>query len=91
MLPLPELLEIAVEPLAEPATVGLKLTWRLSDCPGLRVVGKLAPDKLKPAPEILAEFTVTALVPEEVNFNVFDNVEFTTTLPNATLLALTVN
>jgi hypothetical protein len=89
--PVLALLEIAIEPLADPATVGVKLTCRLSDWPGLRVVGKPAPDILNPAPEIVAEFTVIALVPEEVNVNVCDDVEFTTTLPNATLPALTVN
>ena len=44
VLPVKELLETVVVPLADPATVGLKPTCRLNVCPGFKVTGKVAPD-----------------------------------------------
>ena len=46
---------------------------------------------VKPVPEIEAEFTVTADVPEDVRMTVLVVAELTVTLPNARLLAPTVS
>lgn len=45
-LPLWVLLEMLIEPLAAPATVGSKLTCRLNDWPELRIAGNMTPDSL---------------------------------------------
>jgi len=44
-----------------------------------------------PAPESVAELTVTGAVPEEVSVRVLVSVEFNVTLPNARVLVLSVN
>lgn len=46
---------------------------------------------MKPGPETDAEFTVTAVVPEDVSVNDCVPVEFTATLPKPNVLALNVN
>jgi len=86
--PVEELLEKVMLPIAEPATVGEKLTCKVATCPGLRVRGNVAPDILKPAPVIVAELTVTAAVPEEVSVSVLVEVDFRFTLPKAIVPAL---
>ena len=48
----------------------------------------MAPDTLKPVPVIVAALTVTAAVPVELSVTVSVEAVFTTTLPNATLVAL---
>ncbi len=58
-------------------------------CPGLSVIGKAAPENEKPAPEIVAELTVTAALPVDESVTDCVETEFTATLPNARLLALT--
>lgn len=54
VLPLAEVLETVIVPVAEPAAVGAKLTCRLTVWPGFNVTGKVAPDILKPVPERVA-------------------------------------
>jgi hypothetical protein len=44
----------------------LNFTCSVTVCFGFKVTGKLLPETEKPAPEIVAEFTVTAEVPVEV-------------------------
>ena len=80
-----------IEPLATPVEVGSKLTCRLNDCPGLRVVGKVAPEDLNSAPVRAAEVIITGPVPEEVRVRVLVEVEFNTTFPYGNVAALTVN
>ena len=46
---------------------------------------------VKPAPEIAAEFTVTAAVPDDVSANDCVAEEFTVTLPKLREVALTVS
>jgi len=58
---------------------------------GFNVTGKLPPTMLKPAPEIDAEFTFTAEVPDDVRVTDFVVEVFTVTLPKLRELALTVN
>ena len=61
-----EVLLIVNCPVAVPVTVGLNFTCSVSVCFGFKVTGKLLPETEKPAPEIVAEFTVTEEVPVEV-------------------------
>lgn len=89
--PFVELLDTVMVPLTAPVTVGAKLTCRLSDCPGLRVAGHAAPDIVKPVPERAAELIVTGAVPDELNVSICVEVVFSVTLPNARVVALTVN
>ena len=68
---------------------GLNFTCSVSDCFGLNVTGKLLPEKLKPAPEIAAEFTVTEEVPVEVRVTLRVNGEPIVTVPKLTLVGET--
>ena len=85
---LEELLEIVTFPDTEPATVGSNATFRDAIWPGLRVKGKAAPVRLKPAPVTVAEFTVTADVPEELSVMDCVAVVLRVTLPKLILLVL---
>jgi hypothetical protein len=89
--PLEELLEIAMLPLAAPATVGSKLTWRPTDWPEFSFTGNVAPDIVNPVPASVAELTISAAVPDEVKVRVWVEVVFSVTLPKARAVALTVN
>jgi hypothetical protein len=91
LLPLAELLEMVIVPLAEPPTVGTKLTCRLAVCPGFSVTGNAPPDSLKLAPVSVAELTVSGAVPEEVSVSVWLAVAFRATFPNARVLPLSVS
>ena len=71
--------------------VGSNTTCSVRDCPGFSVAGNVAPLAVKPAPVRAAEFTVTAAVPEEVKVSVLVEEVLIVTLPNARLVALTVN
>ncbi len=62
-----ELLVIANEPVAAPATVGAYFTVSVTVCFELSVTGNVAPETVKPEPLIAAEFTVTEPLPLEVN------------------------
>lgn len=91
VLPVLELLEMVIEPLAAPATVGMKLTRRLTVVPGFSVTGNVAPVMVKPVPDNAAELTVTAAVPDEVRVRVCVEVVLSVTLPKARLPELTLN
>ena len=67
----------------------MNCTCSVSVCPGFRVVGKVTPTIVKPAPVIAAEFTVTADVPVELSVSVLVVAVFTVTLPKLRLAALT--
>lgn len=86
-----ELLSIIICPVAAPAAGGLNFTCNTSDCPGLRVDGKVPPTSEKPAPVIEAAFTVTGAVPVEFNVNDCVVDVFTVTPPKFRLLLLTVS
>lgn len=58
---------------------------------GFSVRGNVAPDIVKPAPEIDAALTVTASEPLEVNVIVCAAEVLTATFPKATLAELTVS
>ena len=70
VLPLDELLEMVIAPLAAPATVGSKLTRSVAVCSGLSVIGNVVPVIENPVPLRVAELTVTAAVPEDVSVSV---------------------
>jgi hypothetical protein len=91
VLPLEELLVIAIWPLAVPVAVGSNWTWSVTDCVGFSVTGKLAATIVKPAPVMAAELTVTGDVPVDVRVNDCVVAVFTVTLPKLRLVALTVN
>jgi len=69
------------------------LNWICSviDCVGFRVAGKLPPTIVKPAPVMVAEFTVTGDVPDDVSVSDCVVAVFTVTLPKLKLAALTAN
>ena len=91
VLPLEELLETAMVPLAAPVTVGSKRTWSVTDWPGFNVAGKVAPEMAKPVPATITECTVSAAVPEEVSVSVFVDVASTATSPKANVSVLRVS
>lgn len=89
--PVDELLLIVSCPLAVPVDAGLNCTCSVIDWVGFKVTGKVPLATVKPAPVIAAEFTVTGLVPAEVN--VSDRVVdvFTVMLPKFKLPAFTIS
>jgi len=89
--PLVELLLIVICPVRAPAVVGLNCSCRVSVCFGFRVTGKPPPTMVKPAPVIVAEFTVTGEVPVDVSVNDCVVAVFTATLPKPRLPVLIVN
>jgi hypothetical protein len=91
VVPLDELLLIAICPLAAPTTVGSNCTWSVTDWVGFSVAGKFPPTIVKPEPLTTAEFTVTGAVPVELNVSDCVVDVFTVTLPKLRLAALTVN
>jgi hypothetical protein len=86
-----ELLLIVSVPVTALAAVGANLTCNVMACFGLSVTGKVAPDTVKPVPLIVAELTVTALVPLEVNVTPSVALEPTATSPKLKLVGLTVS
>jgi hypothetical protein len=91
VLPVAELLLIVIWPLADPVAVGLNCTWSVTDCVGFSVTGRLPLTIEKPAPLIVAEFTVTGEVPVEVSVSACVVDVFTVRLPKFRLAALTVS
>jgi hypothetical protein len=90
-LPLVALLVIVSFPVSAPAAVGANCTFTVAVCEALRVSGKLPPMMEKPAPEMAAELTVTAEVPDEVSVNDSFAEELVATLPKLSDVALTVS
>ncbi len=91
VLPLVELLLIMSCPVSVPAAVGRNCSCKVTDWLGFNVIGKLPATRVKPAPEIEAEFTVTAEVPDDVSVTEPVAGEFTVTLPKLRVEALSVN
>jgi len=91
VLPVFESLEMATVPVVNPLTAGSKETWRVKDCPGVRVAGNEIPDKLNPAPVRVTELTVTAAVPSEVSVTLLVTVVLRVALPKSTLVLLTLS
>ena len=77
--------------MAAPAVVGSNCTFSVTAWLGLSLTGKLPPETENPAPAIVAELTVTATVPVDVNVTDFVTAESTVTFPNDTLLVLTLS
>ena len=77
--------------MAVPADVGRNCTCSVIDCVGFSVTGRLPPTIVKPAPVIVAEFTITGDVPVDVSVNACVVAVFTVTLPKLRLVALIVS
>jgi hypothetical protein len=77
-------------PAEVPAAAGSNCTLTLAVWPGFNVSGKLAPEVVYPAPEIVAALTVTGVVPADDKVTVCDAVAFTSTLPKFMLFVLIV-
>lgn len=91
MLPEVELLVIVSCPVRAPVVAGSNCNCNVRVCVGFRVTGKLPPTIVNPAPVIVAELTVTALVPVEVKVSVCVVGVFSAMLPKFRLVVLTVN
>jgi hypothetical protein len=91
VLPVMELLLIVSCPVRVPDEVGSNCSWSVKVWLGFSVAGKLTPMMVKPAPVIVAEFTVTGVVPVEVRVKDCVVALFTVTLPKLRLPTLTVN
>jgi hypothetical protein len=89
--PVDESLLIVICPLTAPVDVGRNCTCNVTSWPGFSVTGRLPPTIVKPAPVMVAEFTVTGAVPVDVSVNDCVVDVFTVTLPKLRLAALTVN
>lgn len=85
-----ELLVTVSVPLAEPVAVGSNVSVTLSALPGLSVAGRFTAEAEKPLPDTVTAFTVTGAVPVEDSVTVCVVALFTTTAPNAMLLAFTL-
>lgn len=82
---------IVSEPVAAPAVVGSKFTWRFTAFPGFSVTGKPGFDTVNPAPLIVALFTVRGAVPVETTVrNCGVACVLTVTSPKLRLVALTL-
>ena len=89
VVPVNELLVNVSEPDAVPAAVGSNCTVNVAVWFGLSVNGKLAPETENPAPLTASALIVTAAVPVDDRVTVCVVAEFTLTLPNDTVEALT--
>jgi hypothetical protein len=89
-VPLDELLVKVNEPVSAPAAVGSNCTVSVAVEFGLRVSGKVAPEKVKPDPATAASLMITATVPVEDKVSVCVVAVFTLTLPKPMLPALTL-
>jgi hypothetical protein len=78
-------------PETAPAVAGSNCTFRVTDCPGFKVTGKVVPDTVKSIPVSLAELMVTGVVPVEVSVTGCVDAMFSVTSPNIRLTALSVN
>lgn len=65
-----ELLVMVRLPETAPTVVGLNCTVSVIACFGFKVAGKLAPERVKPAPLMAAAVTCTGAVPVEVRVTV---------------------
>jgi hypothetical protein len=86
LLPM-ELLATTNTPFVVPSDVGLNIRFRVAECPGGNVAGKLSPVVVNPAPEVVAEVIVTGAVPVEVRVSDWVDTEFNAACPKETELA----
>lgn len=92
IVPLPaQLLPIVSCPVAAPEAVGSNCTSRVAVCPGVNVIGNVAPDTVKPLPLTDPELTVTATLPVDVKTTDCVAGVFTATLPNEILVAFALS
>ena len=85
-----ELLLIDNWPVYEPATPGSNCTFCVSDWPGFKVTGSVAPKTEKPLPLTFTELTVTGAVPVKLRTTGCDTDVFKRTLPNASEVPFTL-
>ena len=78
-------------PEAAPVAVGSNCTFRVTDCPGFKVTGNVAPETVKPVPAKISELMVTGAVPLELSVTGCVDAVFSVTSPNIRLTALSVN
>lgn len=90
VLPELELLENVSVPDTAPVVVGSNFTCMVMAMPGFRVTGNVAPEKLNPAPAMLAALTVTGDAPVDVRVTDSVSAVPTGSLPKLTLLVLKV-
>jgi hypothetical protein len=86
-----ELLVIVSLPLTAPEVAGLNCTVSVTVCFGLSVIGKLAPETVKPVPDTVAAWILSEAVPLEVSVTDCVDEEPTVTLPKLKLEVLSVN
>ena len=86
-----ELLTTVSSPETAPATAGANCTFKLADVPAAMVAGKVTPETVKPAPDTVAEFTVTEALPVDDMVTVCVADPPTETLLNDRLLVLNCN
>jgi hypothetical protein len=91
VLPVVELPLMVRVPVKAVAVVGSNCTCSVNDWLGASVAGNVPPMRVKPAPEMAAEFTVTADVPVEVSVSVSDVAVLTLSLPKFRLDVLIVS
>lgn len=89
--PTQELLASVSWPVASPAAAGSNTTLSVAVCPGLRTIGKLAPETVKPVPVSVDELIVTGASPVEESVIDCTAVPLTATLPKARLVEFTVS
>ena len=89
-LPVDELLEMVMVPLASPATVGSKLTSRFNVCPGFSVAGSVTFDTENAVPVTVTEMIETGELPVEASTSRRVVVLLKVELPKARLVELTV-
>jgi hypothetical protein len=78
-------------PVTAPTAFGSNVRVTVIVCPGLSVAGRLTGEAEKPVPATAREFTVTAAVPLDVSVTVCVVALFTTTPPNAMLVAFSAS
>lgn len=88
-VPVDELLVKVNDPVSAPAAVGSNCTVSVAVEFGLRVSGKVAPEKVKPDPATAASLMITATVPVEDKVTVCVVAVFTLTLPKPMLATFT--
>jgi hypothetical protein len=84
------LLLISTVPVTAPETAGSKPMVSTAVCPGFSVIGALIPDTENPGPEAVALLRISSAVPADVSVTDLPIAVFSASVPNATLVALTL-
>ena len=77
-----------IDPVEEPAAVGVNTALKFSVAPAATVVDVVSPDTLKPEPVALTCEKVSVALPVFFNVTTLESLFPTTTLPKATLVGL---